>query len=44
VDKNRISGDYMTLFIRKTGDEKFEQFIPEGQTLSHHPVIAKLTP
>ena len=24
----------MTLFIRKTGDEKFEQFIPEGQTLS----------
>jgi hypothetical protein len=34
VDKNRISGDYMTLFIRKTGDEKFEQFIPEGQTLS----------
>jgi len=34
VDKNRISGDYMTLFIRKTGDEKFEQFVPEGQTLS----------
>ncbi|MCH7928357.1 MAG: hypothetical protein IID03_10315 [Candidatus Dadabacteria bacterium] len=24
----------MTLFILKTGDEKFEQFIPEGQTLS----------
>jgi len=24
----------MTLFIRKTGDEKFEQFVPEGQTLS----------
>jgi len=34
VDKNRISGDYLTLFIRKTGDEKFEQFIPDGQTLS----------
>jgi predicted transcriptional regulator of viral defense system len=24
----------MTLFIRKTGDEKFEQFVPEGQTPS----------
>jgi len=23
VDKNRISGDYMTLFIRKTGERAF---------------------
>jgi len=26
VDKNRISGDYMTLFIRKTGERTFFLF------------------
>ncbi len=34
VDKNRISGDYMTLFIRKTGDDRFEPFVPPTESAS----------
>lgn len=34
VDKNRINGDYMTLFIKKSGDDCFEPFVPPAETLS----------
>ena len=34
VDKNRLSGDYQTLFIRKIGEDKFEPFIPPNESSS----------
>ncbi len=34
VDKNRISGDYMTLFIKKSGDDRFEPYIPPTESVS----------
>ena len=34
VDKNRIMGDYQTLFIRKIGEDQFEPFTPSNESLS----------
>ncbi|NIP37636.1 MAG: AAA family ATPase [Candidatus Dadabacteria bacterium] len=34
VDKNRISGDYMTLYIKKIGDDRFEPYIPPTENVS----------
>jgi len=34
VDKNRVLGDYQTLFIRKIGEDRFEPFIPSDKSYS----------
>jgi len=34
VDKNRIMGDYQTLFIRKIGEDRFEPFTPSDESFS----------
>ena len=34
VDKNRVMGDYQTLFIRKIGEDRFEPFTPTNESSS----------
>jgi len=34
VDKNRVLGDYQTLFIRKIGEDRFEPFVPSDKSYS----------
>jgi len=34
VDKNRVLGDYQTLFIKKIGEDRFEPFTPSDESYS----------